>query len=259
MVESVAFLKLGALGYTGTSPIGSNAKTTWKAFSSAWKFTNGKDVQKPVPSSCLFISCHQWFPWCLLDKWALLLEEHPSPQRAYQSSIAAATIPSTDRLSAASGLCLHKHEIFWGQKKKKKKQVYKKKRMDLPLPLKLRAPHLVFSQVRLFLTLWTISHQAPLSLGFSRQEHSIRLPFPFLGDLPDPGIESASLATSALAGRCHTVGSPGKPIMLRVIPSKPPKALDWNQMESKSVFGSVGDIFQCKRGNGSQRSFITYG
>ena len=185
MVESVAFLKLGALGYTGTSPIGSNAKTTWKAFSSAWKFTNGKDVQKPVPSSCLFISCHQWFPWCLLDKWALLLEEHPSPQRAYQSSTAAATIPSTDSLSAASGLCLHKHKIFWGQKKEKNMQ---EKAYGSAFTFKVKGPpHLVFSQVWLFLTLWTVSHQAPLSLGFSRQEHRSRLPFPFLGDLPDPG------------------------------------------------------------------------
>ena len=148
MVESVAFLKLGALGYTGTSPIGSNAKTTWKAFSSAWKFTNGKDVQKPVPSSCLFISCHQWFPWCLLDKWALLLEEHPSPQRAYQSSTAAATIPSTDSLSAASGLCLHKHKIFWGQKKEKNMQ---EKAYGSAFTFKVKGPpHLVFSQVWLF-------------------------------------------------------------------------------------------------------------
>ena len=140
------------------------------------------------------------FLCCLLDKWALLLEEHPSPQRAYQSSTAAATIPSTDGLSAASWpLSTQTWDILGSKIKNKKKQVCKKKCIDLPLHLKLRAPHLVLSWVRLFLTSWTISHQAPLSLGFSRQEHKSGLPFPFLGDLPDPGIESASLASSALA------------------------------------------------------------
>ena len=38
-------------------------------------------------------------------------------------------------------------------------------------------------------TPWTVSHQTPLSLGFSRQEYWSGLPFPFPGDLPDPGIE----------------------------------------------------------------------
>ena len=38
-------------------------------------------------------------------------------------------------------------------------------------------------------TPWTVAHQAPLSMGLSRQEYWIALPFPSLGDLPDPGIE----------------------------------------------------------------------
>ena len=49
-----------------------------------------------------------------------------------------------------------------------------------------------FSRVRLFVTLWTIAHQAPLSMGFSRQEYWRRLPCPLPGDLPHPGIEPAS-------------------------------------------------------------------
>ena len=48
------------------------------------------------------------------------------------------------------------------------------------------------SHVQLFATLWTVAHQAPLSMGFSRQEYWSRLPFPIPGDLPDPGIEPAS-------------------------------------------------------------------
>ena len=41
--------------------------------------------------------------------------------------------------------------------------------------------------------LWTVAHQAPLSMEFSRQEYWSRLPFPSPGDLPDPGIEPACL------------------------------------------------------------------
>ena len=48
---------------------------------------------------------------------------------------------------------------------------------------------------------WTIAHQAPpLSMGLSRQEYWSGLPFPSPGDLPDPGIEPASLMPPALAG-----------------------------------------------------------
>ena len=45
------------------------------------------------------------------------------------------------------------------------------------------------SRVQLFATPWTVAHQAPLSMGFSRQEYWSGLPFPSQGDLPDPGIE----------------------------------------------------------------------
>ena len=48
------------------------------------------------------------------------------------------------------------------------------------------------SRVRLFATPWTVAYQAPLSMGFSRQEYWSGLPFPFPGDLPDPGIEPGS-------------------------------------------------------------------
>ena len=45
-----------------------------------------------------------------------------------------------------------------------------------------------------FGTLWTVAHQAPLSMGFSREEYWSGLPFPPPGNLPDPGIEPASSA-----------------------------------------------------------------
>ena len=68
-----------------------------------------------------------------------------------------------------------------------------------------------FSCVRLFATLQTAAHQAPLSMEFSRQEYWSGLPFPSPGDLPNPGIESASLMSPALAGAFFTIAPPGKP------------------------------------------------
>ena len=50
------------------------------------------------------------------------------------------------------------------------------------------------SHVQLFATLWTVAHQAPLSMEFSRQENWSVLPFPSPGDLPDPGTEPRSSA-----------------------------------------------------------------
>ena len=68
------------------------------------------------------------------------------------------------------------------------------------------------SHVRLFVTQWTVAYQAPLSTGFSRQEYWSGLPFPSLGDLPDPGIEprSPTLQADAL-----TSEPPGKIIDTR--------------------------------------------
>ena len=58
-------------------------------------------------------------------------------------------------------------------------------------------------------TPWTIAHQAPLFMEFSRQEYWSGLPFP-PGDLPDPGIEPMSLVSPALAGGFFTTEPPGK-------------------------------------------------
>ena len=64
-----------------------------------------------------------------------------------------------------------------------------------------------FKIALLFATLWTIAHQVPLSMGFSRQKYQSGLPCPSLGDLPDPGIEPASLTSPALAGRFFTTSA----------------------------------------------------
>ena len=54
-------------------------------------------------------------------------------------------------------------------------------------------------------TPWTVAHQAPLSMGFSRQEYWNGFSFPTPGDLPNPGIKPLSLATLALAGEFFTI------------------------------------------------------
>ena len=56
----------------------------------------------------------------------------------------------------------------------------------------------LFSRVQFFATSWTVAHQAPLSVRFSRQEYWSGLSFPPPGDLPDPGIKPTSPASPAL-------------------------------------------------------------
>ena len=74
---------------------------------------------------------------------------------------------------------------------------------------------------------WTITHQAPLSMGFSRQEYWSGLPFPVPGGLPDPGIKTAS---PALAGGFFITEPSRKPTRYTVVlnrcywpPSSQPK------------------------------------
>ena len=59
----------------------------------------------------------------------------------------------------------------------------------------------VLSHVWLFATPWTVAHQAPLCMGFPRQEYWSGLSFPSPGHLPDPGVKSGSLGYVALASR----------------------------------------------------------
>ena len=59
----------------------------------------------------------------------------------------------------------------------------------------------LLSHIRFFVTPWTIAHQAPLSMGFSRQEYWSGLPFPSPGNLPNPGLNLCLLH----CGRFFTV------------------------------------------------------
>ena len=66
------------------------------------------------------------------------------------------------------------------------------------------------SVVQLFLTPWTVARQAPLSMGFSRQEFWSGLLCPSPGDLPDPGIEPTSPMSPALTVGFFTTGATWK-------------------------------------------------
>ena len=88
------------------------------------------------------------------------------------------------------------------------------------------------SCVRLFVTLWTIAHQAPVSMKYSRQEYQSGLPCPPTGDLSHPGIEPVSSMSPALAGEflttSATIRKGNKKTILYMIASKRTKYLGIN-------------------------------
>ena len=73
------------------------------------------------------------------------------------------------------------------------------------------APAQSLNYVCVFVTPWTVAHQAPFSMEFSRQEYLSVCPVPFLGDLPNSGIEPASPLSIALTGEFFTLSHTGSP------------------------------------------------
>ena len=71
-----------------------------------------------------------------------------------------------------------------------------------------------FRHVQLFAALWTVACQAPLSMGFSRQEYWSGLPYPPPGDLSHPGIEPTFPVTSAVQADSLTTKLPGQPLLM---------------------------------------------
>ena len=94
--------------------------------------------------------------------------------------------------------------LLWGQRKSVQFWNYSKVRKRASM----------LSHVRLFVTPWSVARQAPLSMGFPRQEYWSGLPFPPPGDLSDSGIKPESPPAPALAGRFFTTESPGKSVKL---------------------------------------------
>ena len=99
-----------------------------------------------------------------------------------------------------------------------------------------------FSCVRLLVTHWTVAHQAPLSLGFSRQEYRSGLPCPPLGDLPNTGIKPMSPVSPALQVDFLLLSHQGSPIG-KFIPTFQMKKLrsretqvqnEWQQFEPQN-------------------------
>ena len=86
----------------------------------------------------------------------------------------------------------------------------------------------LLSRVQLFTTLWTEAHHAPLSMELSRQEYWNGLPFPSPGDLPNPGTETMSLVSPALAGGFFTICATWEP---------------QGDLEGWGVVGEGGDIY----------------
>ena len=78
------------------------------------------------------------------------------------------------------------------------------------------------------MTLWTVAHQAPQSMGVSRQEYWSGLPCPSPGHLPDPGIELVSLTSPVSASRLSLAppGKPHRPLCYTQIPNKFPGDTD---------------------------------
>ena len=95
------------------------------------------------------------------------------------------------------------YSIFF---KRKKTPMYSVNGIVIQKPLVV--PVQLLSHVRLFATPRTEAHQAPLSMGFSRQEYWSGLPFPSLRNLPNSVIKPMS---PALAGGYFTAETPGKP------------------------------------------------
>ena len=132
----------------------------------------------------------------------------PSSATREASATRAAPSPQTER-------ALHGNEDP-GQPKKKKitRQLLRGFLHTKPLTPSVHAllekwkKHQSLSRVQLFTTPLTVAHQAPLSMGFPRQNYWSGLPFPSPENLPDPGIESMSPALQVDSLPLSHLGSP---------------------------------------------------
>ena len=104
---------------------------------------------------------------------------------------------------------------------------------------------LLLSCVQLFVTPWTVACPSPLSMEFSRQEHRRRLPFPTLGDLPIPVIETAPLIINLLHWQADSLplAPPGKsPVNLKLLIYPPPPTIAFWWFLSQIFFRYIIDF-----------------
>ena len=109
---------------------------------------------------------------------------------------------------------------------------------SLSQPLSSSFPSVLscFSPVWLFVTLWTVAHQALLSIGFFRQEYWSGLPFPSPGDLCNPGIKRLSLTSPALAGGFFPTSTTWEPILDFIAENEYNYTLFYKCSQSSKVF-----------------------
>ena len=98
-----------------------------------------------------------------------------------------------------------------------------------------------FSCVQLFVTLWTVAHHTPLSMGFSRQEYWSRLSCCLPGDLPDPGIKPCLL-------HWQEDSSTGKPLRSMAPPKKGRIGRHHGLRQSVPGGSKVRNISRCSQG-----------
>ena len=136
------------------------------------------------------------------------------PLQYHQEESERVTIPSKNKVprnKSLRGLYKEHHRDFWYDIKELRKNTmiidcFRITKMFLfNLQVKYKSTymhaHSRFSGVRLFVTPWTVACQAPLSMGFHRQEYWSGQPFSPSEHLPHPGIKPVSLMSPALAGR----------------------------------------------------------
>ena len=126
----------------------------------------------------------------------------------------------------------------------------------LPAKKKVKVKVKPLSHVRLFATRWTVAHQAPLSLGFPRQEYWSGLSFPFPGDLLDPGIKSMatvasppmSMAAAAAAAAAKSLQS--CPTLCDPIDGSPPgsPSLEFSRQEHWSGLPFPSPMHESEKG-----------
>ena len=97
----------------------------------------------------------------------------------------------------------------------------------------------LFHHAHLFATLWTVVHQAPLSMGLPRQEYQSGLPFPFAGDLPDPGIKPVSPALQVYSLHQNHLGSHSEGVSICCTPPAcPPYKFNSKKNDSRNDKGN---------------------